>query len=225
MVESTERVEPAVAAERGRPGTARGRRALVQGLLFELGMPVGGYYLLVGLGVSQWAALVVSGLLLAPWLVYGMVRRGRVEAMPVFTLVLLVAGALMSLVTGSPRVLLIRDSWLFGVLGLWVLGTLATQRPFMLTAGRSIVAAKIGEQGAGEWLDRWHTEPLFRHQMRLLTAVWGGGFLLDAGIRVAFACTLPVGAVPLVNSLQWLVVLGALFGFHFWYISKHGLRV
>lgn len=204
---------------------AAGRRQLIQSLAFELALPLGGYYLLAGLGMSQWAALVISGLLVAPWLVYGMVRRGRVEVMPAFTLVLLTAGALMSLVTGSPRVLLIRDSWFFGVIGLWVLGTLATRRPFMLTAARSIVAAKIGEAGAQAWLDRWDTEPTFRHQIRLLTAVWGAGFLLDAGIRVLFACTLPIGAVPLVNSLQWLVVLGGLFGFHFWYVTRNGLKV
>ncbi|WP_329569549.1 VC0807 family protein [Kitasatospora sp. NBC_01266] len=214
---------PDAAAAKAR--AAAGRRKLIQGLVFELGLPLGGYYLLTGLGMSQWAALVISGVLVVPWMVYGMVKRGRVEVMPVFTLVLLAAGTLMSLVTGSARVLLIRDSWLFGVVGLWVLGTLATQRPFMLTAARSIVAAKIGEAGAQVWLDRWHTEPVFRHQIRLLTAVWGGGFLLDAAIRVVFACTLPIGAVPLVNSLQWLVVLGGLFGFHFWYITRNGLKV
>ncbi|MEU8921987.1 VC0807 family protein [Kitasatospora sp. NPDC048545] len=201
------------------------KRALVKSLVFELALPLGGFYLLHGLGLSQWAALLISGLLLVPWLVLGMVRSRRVEVMPVFTLLMVALGALMSMVSGSPRVLLVRDSWVFGVLGLWVLGTLATRRPFMLTAARSIVAAKLGEAGAEEWVGRWDHDAVFRRHLRLLTAVWGLGFAVDAGIRVTLACTLPVDAVPLVNSLQWLVVLGGLFGFHFWYVNRHGLKV
>ncbi|GHF90218.1 hypothetical protein GCM10018790_79220 [Kitasatospora xanthocidica] len=201
------------------------KRALVKSLVFELALPLGGFYLLHGLGMSQWAALLISGLLLVPWLVLGMVRSRRIEAMPAFTLLMVAVGALMSMVSGSPRVLLVRDSWVFGALGIWVLGTLATRRPFMLTAARSIVAAKVGEAGAAEWVGRWDHDAVFRRHLRLLTAVWGLGFAVDAGIRVTLACTLPVDLVPLVNSLQWLAVLGGLFGFHYWYVSRHGLKV
>ncbi|MDH6123889.1 VC0807 family protein [Kitasatospora sp. GP82] len=207
------------------PNTAAARRQLIRSLVFELAIPLGGYYLLHGLGMSQWAALLVSSLLVVPWIVYGTVKLRRVEVMAVFTLTLLVIGVLMSMVTGDPRTLLVRDSWLFGVLGLWVLGTLATRRPFMLTAGRSVVATKIGEAGAQEWAERWTHDPEFRRHIRVVTAVWGAGFTLDAGIRVVLACTLPVDSVPLVSSLQWLVVLGGLFLFHFRYITRHGLKV
>ncbi|RKT20232.1 hypothetical protein BX285_4718 [Streptomyces sp. 1114.5] len=201
------------------------KRALVKSLVFELALPLGGFYVLQGVGLSQWAALLVSSLLLVPWLVLGMVRSRRIEVMPVFTLLMIVVGALMSMVSGSPRVLLVRDSWVFGVLGIWVLGTLATQRPFMLTAARSIVAAKIGEAGAQEWVGRWDHDAAFRRHLRTLTAVWGLGFAVDAVIRVVLASTLPVDLVPLVNSLQWLAVLGGLFAFHFWYVTRHGLKV
>ncbi|GAA2251675.1 MULTISPECIES: VC0807 family protein [Kitasatospora] len=205
--------------------TARARRHLIRSLVFELGIPVGGYYLLHGLGLGQWAALTISSLLVLPWLLYGMIRNRRVELMPVFALVLMTVGALMSLVTGSPRTLLIRDSWLIGVLGVWVLGTLPTRRPFMLTASRSVVAAKIGEDGAQEWLRNWDRDPAFRRHIRLLTAFWGCGFTVDAGVRVVLACTLPVDSVPLVSTLQWLVVLGGMLGYHNWYVTRHGLKV
>ncbi|WP_433525780.1 hypothetical protein ACQPZ2_13185 [Nocardia pseudovaccinii] len=36
---------------------------------------------------------------------------------------------------------------------------------------------------------------------------------------------LPVDSVPLVSTLQWLVVLGGLFVFHYAYGTKHGLKV
>ncbi|WP_254885391.1 hypothetical protein [Streptomyces sp. NA02950] len=65
-------------------------------------------------------------MLLPPWFVYGIVRQRRVEAMAVFTLSLVVVGTPLSPISGSPRMLMIRDS-----------------------------------------------KPMFRHHLRLVTAVWG----------------------------------------------------
>ena len=56
----------------------------------------------------------------------------------------------------------------------------------------------------------------------MLTAVWGMGFTLDALMRVLLAYTIPIDSVPLVSTVQWLVVLGGLVTFHIAYITKHG---
>ncbi|MFJ8438771.1 DUF3159 domain-containing protein [Kitasatospora griseola] len=79
--------------------------------------------------------------------------------------------------------------------------------------------------GANAWIGQWDDDQAFRRHIRLLTVLWGAGFTLDALIRVAFAMTLPIGAVPLVNALQWLVVLGAMIGLHAWYVKRNGLLV
>lgn len=205
--------------------TGRARRHQARQAVFELALPLGGYYLLVGLGASQWAALAVSSLLVVPWIVYGMVKNRRIEALPVFTLVLLLAGALVSMITGDPRLLLVRDSWVTAVLGLWALGSVPTRRPFILSAARSVVVAKIGEAGAREWESQWDTDAEFRTHVRVVSTVWGLGFALDSVVRIVLAYTLPINAVPLVSTLQWLVVLAGLFIFHYWYITRHNLKV
>ncbi|KZM70024.1 hypothetical protein AWN90_05390 [Nocardia terpenica] len=43
--------------------------------------------------------------------------------------------------------------------------------------------------------------------MRIATAIWGIGLVLDAVVRVVFAYTLPVDTVPLLNGLQYIVVI------------------
>ncbi|MEV4561617.1 VC0807 family protein [Kitasatospora sp. NPDC049285] len=217
----------AVAGDRSTPAerARRGKRQLFQSLVFELAVPLAAYYVLLAVGAGQWLAITVSGLSALPWVVYGIVRHRRLDAMPVFALLLIAVGAVLSVVTGSPRVLLVRDSWVFGLIGVWILGSLFTRRPFMLGAGRSVVSAKIGVAGAAAWAGQWETDPRFRRHLRLLTLVWGVGFALDALVRVAFALTLPLGAVPLVNSLQWLVVLGGLLLFHVQYVKRAGLLV
>lgn len=207
-----------------KPNTAAVRRHLALQLLFELALPLGGFYGLQAAGVGQWLALLIGSLLAVPWVVHGMVKRRRVEAMAVFTLVLMIAGALMTLVTGDARVLLIRDSWIFGLIGLWILGTLPTRRPFVLSMARAIVTARVGEDGWRAWTAQWDGSAEFRRRLRVLTAVWGLGFTLDAGVRVILATTLPVGSVPLVSTVQWLVVLAGLITFHKRYVERHGLK-
>ncbi|MEV4740738.1 VC0807 family protein [Streptomyces sp. NPDC049555] len=200
------------------------RRYALKQLLFELGLPLACYYGLRAAGVSQWGALLVGSLLLMPWIGYGMVRRRRIEGMAVFTLVVLVIGSLMTLVTGDPRTLLVRDSWLAGLVGLWVLGTLPTRSPFMLTAFRPLIVAKVGEDGFRQWRAQWEANPLFRRRIRVITAVWGTVLTLDAGVRVVLALTLPVDLVPTVSTVQWLVVLAGLIFFHKWYVTRSGLE-
>ncbi|GAA2605547.1 VC0807 family protein [Streptomyces tubercidicus] len=219
----TDTAEAAAAPDRRR--TVALRRRLAAQLLFELVLPLGSYYGLRAAGVGQWLSMVVGGVLLLPWIAYGVVRQRRVEAMAVFTLSLVVAGTLLSLITGSPRVLMIRDSWLTAAIGLWVLGTLLTRRPFIMTASRGIVIAKVGEAGLTAWEARWDAEPTFRRHLRLVTAVWGAVFLLDAVLRVVLAYTIPVDSFPLTSTLLWLVLLGGLLAFHNWYITRHGLKL
>ncbi|MFD7919412.1 VC0807 family protein [Streptomyces sp. NPDC059740] len=212
------------AADRLRRTKALRRRLLAQ-LFFELVLPLGSYYGLRALGAGQWLSMVAGGVLLLPWIGYGIVRRRRVEAMALFTLSLVVAATLLSLVSGSPRVLMVRDSWMTAAIGLWVLGTLLTRRPFMMTASRGVVIAKVGEAGLVAWEAQWDADPAFRHHLRFITAVWGAGFLLDAVLRVVLAYTIPVDAFPLTSAVLWLVVLGGLFAFHNTYITRHGLKL
>ncbi len=205
--------------------TAALRKHLVVQLLLELVLPLGGYYGLRAAGVNEWLSLVAGTLLAVPMIAYTLVKQRRVDPLSLFTLSLVVLGALTSAVTGDPRLLLVRDSWIFGALGLWVLGSLLTQQPFMRSIARTIVTVKIGIEGHRQWDARWDTEPAFRKHLRVVTLVWGLGFTLDAGVRVILAYTLPIDAVPLVSTLQWLVVLGGLISFHVRYITKHGLKV
>jgi hypothetical protein len=141
----------------------------------------------------------------------------------VFTLSLLVIGTLMSLITGNPRLLLVREAWLFMLLGVWVLATVPTRRPFMMIAGRSVVIAKVGYAGLPAYEARWDAEAAFRRAARILTAVRGLAFSVDGLIQV-LAYTLSIDLVPGVSTAQWLVVLGATLLVHLVYTKRKDLR-
>ncbi|WP_141717398.1 VC0807 family protein [Nocardia altamirensis] len=224
---STTDTSPQAAAADRTPQQKRAalRRHLLMQLILEVVLPLGSYYALRAAGVNPWLALIAPGLLIAGILAYRAIRQRRVDAMALFTLSLIVVGTVMTVLTGDPRTLMVRDSWIFGVLGLWVLATLLTQRPFMRIAARAIVTVKIGEEGYRQWDARWDNDSRFRGHLRLLTAVWGTAFVVDAVIRILLAYTLPIDAIPLVSTVQWLVVLAALIAFQNVYVTRHGLKV
>ncbi|WP_378740180.1 VC0807 family protein [Nocardia brasiliensis] len=201
------------------------RRHLLRQLTLELVIPLGGYYALRAAGVNPWLALIAPALLIGGLLAYHAIRQRRLDTIALFTLTMIVIGTVLTLVTGDPRTLLVRDSWIFGVIGLWILATLLTQRPFMRTASRAIVTAKVGEEGYRQWDARWDNDSRFRNHLRVLTAVWGTAFAADALVRVLLAYTLPIDSIPLVSTLQWLAVLVAVLIFHNIYVTKHGLKV
>ncbi|BEK95033.1 VC0807 family protein [Nocardia seriolae] len=201
------------------------RRHVARQVILELLLPIGAYYGLRAAGVDPWVALVAPALLTLPFLVYDALRRRRVDAVALFTLTMLAVGTVVSLVTGDPRTLLVRDSWLFAAIGLWILATLFTSHPMMRGMARTIVTLKIGEAGYREWDARWDSDSRFRYHLRVLTAVWGIGFTLDAVIRISLAYSLPLDAVPLATTLQWPAVLAALIGFHAVYVTRNGLKV
>lgn len=200
------------------------RRALARQLLLEVALPLAGYYGLRAMGASAWLALVAGGLLSAPWIVWAAVRDRRFDITAAFALSLVLLGGLMSMVTGDPRVILVRDSWVGALLGAWILISVATRRPFLMAMSRAIVVAKVGEAGAAAWEGRWDKEPEFRRRVRILTGIWGVVFLGDALARVVLAYTLPIDAAPGVSTAQWLVVLACLLGFHTWYVGRFGLK-
>lgn len=200
------------------------RRALARQLILEMVLPLAGYYGLRAAGASAWVSVAAGSAFAAPWMVYSALRNRRFDITAAFSLSLVVGSGVMSLVTGDPRLLLVRDSWLGALFGVWILATLMTQRPFVMVTSRAIVVAKLGEAGAKAWEGRWDREPDFRRHIRILSAIWGVVLLADAGVRIVLAYSLPIDAVPGVSTVQWLVVLGCLLVFHTFYVNRTGLR-
>jgi hypothetical protein len=201
------------------------QRYLLRQVVAELAVPLGGYYALRAAGLNPWLALAVPALLVAALLGYYAIRQRRIETMALFTLAAMVIGTAMTLVTGDPRTLMVRDSWITGFLGVWILATLHTGHPFVRITSRAIVTAKVGELGYRQWDARWDTDPQFRRHLRLLSAVWGIVFTVDVPVRVLLAYTLPIDAIPLASTLQWLVAVTACVAFQSVYVTTHGLKV
>ncbi|MGH8826750.1 MAG: VC0807 family protein [Jiangellaceae bacterium] len=97
----------------------------------------------------------------------------------------------VSLLSDSPRELLVRNAWVSAPLSLWTLLTLRAERPITFVTTRSLLphlAAAMDEL--------WATEPRFRAAWGQITVVWGVVLVLDAVLGVVMATRLLVDLVP-----------------------------
>ena len=178
---------------------------MLQSLGLNVAAPLAVFYGLRAAGVGLWWAVLASAVPPMLEAALTVVRERRVGMLGILVLGLVVLGAAMSAVTGSPRFMFAKDGWMTGVVGLVFLGTLLRGHPMIYRILSSLARGRRAQ------MERyWQLSPTFRHVMRLLTAVWGTGLLLDSGVRVALAYTLPVDSVMLVTTLQYVALFVAL---------------
>ncbi|MBF6171558.1 VC0807 family protein [Nocardia blacklockiae] len=200
------------------------RRRLAVQFGVDVVAPLVVFYVLRAAGVSVLAACLLAGAVPAVRAVLSLARTRRADVLALVTLSLFVAGAAVSVLQWDPRVVFAKDGWLTGLLGVWVIASLWLRRPFMLHLGVVIATAKRSEAAAREWERRWHAEPRFRRDLRLVSWVIGVVLVLDAIVRVVLAYTVPLDLLPLITNAQYIVMLAGLLGWFFPYTARRGLR-
>lgn len=192
------------------------RRQLLAPVLTGFVLPVALFYLLRACGVEPVLALLVGAAPALARTIYTVVRRGTIDAISLFTLSLLVVGALTAVITGSPRALLARGGFFTALIGLWILWSLRGRT----LAFEGILTFQRRPDAVQAWEANWTNSPEFRHVMRAVTTIWGVGFLLEAVIRVVLAYVLPVDLVPGVTAVQFIALLVLMV----WIAPRYGRR-
>jgi hypothetical protein len=175
-------------------------------LVFDLGVPLGSYYLLRKLGVDLVPALALSSVVPAVRAVVGLVRDRTFNGMATLIVVVNVVSIAVSFWTGDPRIMLAKDGAVSSTIGIAILLSVLVGRP-MMTAGLKPMIAK-GSAAKVAAFDRLSAiSPRFRRLERLFSLAWGVILLSECAAKVFFAFTLPVGTMVWLSSVM---VLGAI---------------
>ncbi|MFF4603988.1 VC0807 family protein [Streptomyces sp. NPDC001339] len=205
-----------------RPARAGGGSRHV--LLVHVVIPLALFYGLRWLGVNQFLALLAGAVIPAVGAVRGLVTERRIGGLQLFLLGTIALTVAMSFVTGSPRLLLIRNGWGLAAIGVWILCTLLSQRPFLYEATRVVVDKGKQRTLAGNW-DRY---PAFRRMLWISSAFWGVACLIDSTARIVMAMTLPIDLVPVLDDVLLGVTVLAILAFQRFfgraYLRCNGLR-
>jgi len=119
----------------------------------------------------------------------------------------IVVGTMLGLVSHSPRLLLVEGSVPTGIFGLACLGSLWARRPLMFSFALEFNGPDTAK--GREMRRLWQYEG-FRRVFRIITAVWGVGFLLEAALRVIIIYNTSTGTA-LASSKVTPFVFAAIF--------------
>ena len=143
------------------PARPRSRVALLLPMLVDFGIPLVVFYGLRALGVDQWWALLLSGVVPVVAVIVRFVRTRTVDYLAIFVLSVVALSLGVSAMTGDARTMLIRDAWgglLGGLIALWLLASVWVGRPALLYLFRAFVLAKVGPDGLRAWESKWDTD-------------------------------------------------------------------
>lgn len=188
-----------VAAE-GR--TVASPHAVLATLLTDLVAPVVFYYLLRVTGAGIYTSLLISAIMPVATAVVRLIRHRRIDGFAVYTASVMIAGALVSLIGGSPRFLLAREGWLTGMTGAWFIVSLFLGRyPLGFAFSRPFLEGRLARRGVPpDWDELWDGLPRFRRLWHVTTVLWGVGLFVDAVARVVMAYCLPIDTVPALSA-------------------------
>jgi hypothetical protein len=174
-------------------------------LLLDVGVPLASYYLMRHFGVSMVLALAVSGLVPAVRVVWTIIRERSADGLALGVLTLTVVSIPVAFLTGSPKVLLAKDSLGTGALGIWLVISVLLARPAMSNGIRAFLARTEASAAAWERLSVESTA--FRRCLNAATLVWAVGFVVECAARITIVVLLPVNtAVWAVNIAPAVVI-------------------
>ncbi|HET7265524.1 MAG TPA: VC0807 family protein [bacterium] len=185
-----------------RSGGGLGVRSFLPILVLDIACPYVTYQYLRG-HVPQMpavTALLLSGMFPVLNNLVSLAKSRTLDIIGIVIVVGIAVGAATAFVTGDEKLLLIRESFVTGALALVCLSSLLWPRPLLFFVGRDFSTghdpAKIAAFNAV-----WE-RPGARRVFRVMTIVWGLGWLGEFLLKVVLVLTLTVPQVLVVGPIE-----------------------
>ncbi|HTW84440.1 MAG TPA: VC0807 family protein [Candidatus Sulfotelmatobacter sp.] len=191
-------------------------RAAIIDAVLNAAVPTVVYQIAHHRGIDDVHALLLAAIYPAVVAVFGLARRRTLDPVAGIVLFGIVVSLVAFFVGGSPQVLLIRESFVTGALGVLCFVSLLFPKPLMYWFGRWF--ATHGDAAAARVYDALWERPQVRTANRLLTVVWGVAFCGEFVLRVVFVVTLPIPVVLAVSPIVLAAITIATLTWTFAYV-------
>jgi hypothetical protein len=174
-------------------------RSIAKIAIIDVAAPLIAYSLLRSAGMSTVTALVLSGVFPALGVAVGVIKHRRLDVVGALVLAGILAGTVLGLISRSTRLVLMEGSVPTAIFGLGCLGSLWTRRPLMYGFALEFIGPDTAK--GREMTSLWQYEG-FRHVFRVITVVWGVGFLFEAALRVAIVYNTSTGTALSLSKVM-----------------------
>ena len=181
------------------PAAKGGRlRSVTMIVIFDIAAPLAAYNLLRSAGLTAVTALLLSGVFPALGVAIGIIRHRRLDVVGAVVLAGIIVGSVLGLVTHSARLVLVEGSVPTAVFGVACLGSLWARRPLMFSFALEFTGPDTAK---GQEMTRlWQYEG-YRRVFRVITAVWGVAFLIEAALRVVIIYNTSAGTALAMSKV------------------------
>lgn len=173
--------------------------------------------------VDETHAIMISASAPMLWGVVQFARSRKVNTFSVISLAGIVLSLAIFAIGGSPKVLLVRESFFGGALGVLFLASTLIGRPLMFELMRGILQNMPAEETgrvarAREELESNAGRPWFRRLMTTMTVVFGFFMIVEMAARIALAYALPTERFLLVAPIARYAIAGLAMAWIFLYV-------
>ncbi|MEV4638601.1 VC0807 family protein [Actinoplanes sp. NPDC049548] len=177
---------------------------ILSSLLWDVGLSLAAYFVAHWLGASDYVALLAGSVVALGRVLYIAVRTREFDVFAAVMLGVFAVGLGLSFLTGSPKFLLIKESFGTGIAGLAFLGSCVVGRPLIYYAALRMQADPAK---AAEFARKWEELPRFRRTFRIMSAAWGAGLLLDAIVRIPLVLALSTSAAVTASTALFIATM------------------
>jgi intracellular septation protein A len=174
-------------------------------LLWDVGLALAAYFVAHWLGASDYVALLAGSVIALLRIVYVAVRTRKFDVFAAVMLGVFLVGLGLSFLTGDAKFLLVKESFATAIAGATFLVSCFVGRPLIFHAA---LRMREGDSAAiAEFEDKWATLPQFRRNFRIMSAVWGGGLLADAILRIPLVLALDTSAAVTASTALFVTAM------------------
>lgn len=179
-------------------------RSFLPSILINGAIPLAIYLILKHYNYSDLMALSASVLFPVIGSIMSIVRQRTLDLIAAIALMGIAVSIIAVFLGGDPKLLLIRESFITGALGIACFVSLLFPRPLMFYFGRYFATAN-DPAGRAQYNELWQY-PYFRFVNRVITVVWGVAYAGEFILRIILVYTLPIAVVLAVSP----IILGGL---------------
>lgn len=182
-------------------------RATVGTLFLDAGLSVLAYAGFRLAGATPFVALLAGAVVALARAGWVLLRRRQLDPFALFMVGVYVVGLVTSFLTGSPRFLLVKESFGTAAAGLAFVLTCLRGKPLAYHAAARVAAPTRADRE--DWEEAWRTEPTFRRRFVTMSLVMGGAMLVEAAARIPLVFLLPVDLMAVLSPVLSPLVITA----------------
>jgi hypothetical protein len=206
------------------PPSAPSVRTILPSIVIDGVLPFITYELLTRYvpGISDMSALAIGAVFPVVRGGIELVHRRTVDVIGAIVLAGITVSIVGIAVGGSPRMLLIRESFVTAALGVIALSSFAWKRPLLFYIGRQFTAGDDPEARAR--FDALWGIAGARRTFRVLTLVWAVGWLGEFALRLVMVFTLTLGQVLALSPFMFNGITLGLIAWTLAYVRQQQRR-